>query len=112
MLSGLNCSTIASSEDIQLAARWQFANKTQPPRLQPLSMALWAFGPCPCPRDMDSKRFDIEFLSANASTSEIGSEPGERMKISGVMFVESAKLLAMSKVGGSTNFCPIFFATK
>lgn len=52
---------------------------------------------------MDSKRFSIPSLSAKAMTSETGSVPGDRMKIKGVVFTESANDLLMSKVGGSTN---------
>jgi len=42
---------------------------------------------------------------------KIGSTPGERMKINGVLLFESSNELARSNGGGSTNLCPNFDLT-
>mmetsp|Transcript_120667 Transcript_120667/g.385246 ORF Transcript_120667/g.385246 Transcript_120667/m.385246 type:complete len:241 (+) Transcript_120667:1647-2369(+) len=112
MFSGLSCSTRASKLDIQDSMRWQLDSSTQPPVPWAFSIIFVAFGPWPWPREIDSKRFSRPSFSANLMTSATGSVPGERMKISGVVFTESAKDFAMSKVGGSTNFCPIWSEMK
>jgi len=112
MFSGFSCSTMASSVDIQDSMRWQLERRHQPPVPCAFSIILVAFGPWPWPREMDSKRLAMPRLSAKAMTSATGSVPGERMKTKGVVFTESAKDLAMSKVGGSTNCWPMRSAMK
>ena len=68
---------------------------------------------CPCPREMVLNLFPENPLSsANLSRLAIGSAPGERTKIKGMMFFESAYDLARSKGGGSTNFSPNLSLTK
>lgn len=46
------------------------------------------------------------FWSANFTNSDIGSAPGERTKIIGVLFVESENDLAKSNGGGVIYFLP------
>mmetsp|Transcript_66754 Transcript_66754/g.204231 ORF Transcript_66754/g.204231 Transcript_66754/m.204231 type:complete len:241 (-) Transcript_66754:3025-3747(-) len=105
--SGFSCSTSASRLLIQDSMRWQFDRRTQPPVPCAFSIILVALGPWPWPREMDSKRLATPIFSAKAMTSDTGSVPGERMKMSGVVLMESAKDFAMSNVGGSTNLWPI-----
>jgi len=47
-------------------------------------------------------------VSPNLSKAIIGSAPGDRTNISGVVHNESAYDPGKSNVGGSTNCCPIF----
>merc|ERR1719210_602961 len=112
MFSGFRPSTRASKEDIHDSMRWQLESSTQPPVPCAFSISFVAFGPCPWPKEMDSKRLAIPSLSANLMTSATGSVPGDKMKMRGVVFTESPKDFAMSKVGGSTNFVPILSEMK
>mmetsp|Transcript_79582 Transcript_79582/g.125524 ORF Transcript_79582/g.125524 Transcript_79582/m.125524 type:complete len:261 (-) Transcript_79582:1368-2150(-) len=107
MDSGLSCSTMASRSPIHDSIKWQFERSTQPPMCWAFSIILVAFGPCPWPKEIDSKRRFIPRSSAKTITSATGSVPGDRINTNGVVFTESAKDFAISKVGGSTNFCPI-----
>jgi len=51
------------------------------------------------------------FDSANLSSESMGSTPGERMKMSGDVLVESWKVPSRSKGGGSMYLWPSSLAT-
>mmetsp|Transcript_27048 Transcript_27048/g.70758 ORF Transcript_27048/g.70758 Transcript_27048/m.70758 type:complete len:241 (-) Transcript_27048:325-1047(-) len=110
--SAFCCSQIRSSSGSQEIERWQLQSRTQPPLSRARSIIFWALGPWPCPREMLSSFCPMPLASANWSMSATGSLPAERTKISGDIFVESSNDTAMSKVGGSTNFCPMSLVTK
>ena len=68
---------------------------------------------CPCPREIDWHLLLPKPLSsANLSRPAIGSAPGDNTKINGAQQLESAKLPARSKVGGSMYCLPMFSTTK
>lgn len=82
-----NYSTIFYNSDIHEAAKWQFWSRIHVPFSYPDFTNYCAFGPCPCPRDID---YDLLSISlANLIKSVTGSEPGESKNIKGVRLVES-----------------------
>jgi hypothetical protein len=70
-------------------ARWQFYNNTHPPFYCSSLIIFSAFGPCPCPREIDWKRLLIPCSSAKRLKSATGSEPADKTKINGVSIAES-----------------------
>ena len=98
-------STSFSSVIIHETNRWQFCRQTQLPLDWPPASIFSAGGPCPCPSEMASTCRPL--ASADLSSVSIGSTPGERMKTSGLVLVESLKEPSRSKGGGSMNFWPI-----
>ena len=106
-------SQIFSSVVIQLTARWQFWSTTHEPLDCASMMSFFAMGPCPWPSEMEFVRLPPKpRASPNLSSCDIGSWPGERMKMSGTMHVESLKHSSRLNGGGSTNFCSMFSETK
>mmetsp|Transcript_19766 Transcript_19766/g.49735 ORF Transcript_19766/g.49735 Transcript_19766/m.49735 type:complete len:227 (-) Transcript_19766:3861-4541(-) len=105
--SGFHASIFPSRIGMYEIPRWQFCSRTHFPLAEPSLIPAVALGPCPCPREIMSSFLLMPIFSANVITSPTGSLPDTRMKISGVMFSESANDFWMSKVGGSTNFFPI-----
>mmetsp|Transcript_72143 Transcript_72143/g.143092 ORF Transcript_72143/g.143092 Transcript_72143/m.143092 type:complete len:300 (-) Transcript_72143:2055-2954(-) len=106
-------SHIFSSVVIHETARWQFCSTTHEPEKRASEMSFLAMGPWPWPREMELVRLPPKPRdSANLSSSDIGSWPGERMKMSGAAAVESAKQPSRSKGGGSTYWRPRFSSTK
>mmetsp|Transcript_2346 Transcript_2346/g.7682 ORF Transcript_2346/g.7682 Transcript_2346/m.7682 type:complete len:207 (-) Transcript_2346:6255-6875(-) len=89
--SGVISSQIFSSAAIHEVARWQFCSTTHPPEESASLIIRWASGPCPCPSDMACvRRPPNPRVSANLSSCDMGSCPGERMKTSGEVLEESA----------------------
>mmetsp|Transcript_19771 Transcript_19771/g.49774 ORF Transcript_19771/g.49774 Transcript_19771/m.49774 type:complete len:509 (+) Transcript_19771:1999-3525(+) len=111
MLSGLNCSTMASSRGIHEIARWQFCSKTQLPEWTPFSIRAAALGPCPCPSEIGTILDSMSCLIASAVTSAIGSEPDERIKIKGTIGVESRNHVGRSNGGTRRYSRPSFAST-
>ena len=64
-------------------------------------MSLYAMGPCPCPKLMES--YGMASLFAKLVIEMKGSEPGERMNRMGVWGVESGYILWRSKGKARTN---------
>jgi hypothetical protein len=106
-------SQIFSRVGIQLTARWQFCSTTHEPLKRASEMSFCAMGPCPCPSEMAFVFLPpMPRLSANLSSSAIGSCPGLRMKTSGDVGDESAKHSSRLNGGGSVNLGPSQSCTK
>lgn len=60
------------------------------PFLTPSSIMLLAIGACPWPRESAWKCLLMSQVSANCSRAAVGSTPGERTKIRGVLQVDSS----------------------
>mmetsp|Transcript_35680 Transcript_35680/g.70018 ORF Transcript_35680/g.70018 Transcript_35680/m.70018 type:complete len:259 (-) Transcript_35680:1689-2465(-) len=98
-LSGLKSVQMASRVGSQLTAKWQFCNRTHPPRFRPSSMSFLARGPWPCPKEMDWNFSLKPWSLANSRTLEAGSAPLARTKMRGVVLLEASKESGRSKVG-------------
>lgn len=113
VVSGRKPSQICSSFPIQLFAKWQFCSTTQLPNFVPSSTIFDAIGPWPWPSESEKSRFMPKpWSSANLRSVAMGSEPGVKMKISGMQLCESSYDAERSNGGGSVNFAPIFSLTK
>jgi hypothetical protein len=78
-------SMIAWSRGSQLKARWQFYSSTHPPAEPTSAISCSAFAPYPLPSETG-----IIFRFRSSAYFFIawnGSSPGDRMKISGLLFV-------------------------
>ena len=105
-------SQIFSRLGIQLGARWQFCRSTHLPASVASAMSAAAFGPWPWPMEMTEMASAFSMSSANLSSAEVGSEPGESTNRSGVAQLDSANEPGKSNGGGSTNRRPIVRSTK
>mmetsp|Transcript_15464 Transcript_15464/g.36094 ORF Transcript_15464/g.36094 Transcript_15464/m.36094 type:complete len:210 (+) Transcript_15464:1742-2371(+) len=74
-------------------------------------MAFSARGPCPCPSEMAVMVFILFTSSASLMSEVMGSAPGVRTKMSGVVQRDSSKHTWSTSWGGSMNLEPIWFAT-
>ena len=104
-------SYILSNSTIQLTAKWQFYKQTQLPFLDPVLIASFAISPYPYPSDNIFNLSSKSFSLAKFSKYDMGSAPGDKMKIIGVAEVESEKAPFKSNYGDSINFYPKFFLT-
>lgn len=85
--SGEISSQIRSRVGIQVTARWQFCSTTQSPVFWPYWIIFSATGPWPCPREIG---LIIRFLAWAKELKEAkGSDPGLKMKIRGLVELES-----------------------
>mmetsp|Transcript_15467 Transcript_15467/g.36110 ORF Transcript_15467/g.36110 Transcript_15467/m.36110 type:complete len:310 (+) Transcript_15467:1472-2401(+) len=107
--SGLMSSIMVSRVGIQLTKRWQFCSRTQSPFSRPRATSASANLSCPCPRAMLFKESMQPIDSASAWISLFGSDPVDKMKMRGMVMLESLKHSLRFIGGGSTNLRPHTF---
>ena len=74
-------------------------------------MSYLAKPPCPCPRESILSLVSIYFYLDRANKYEIGSAPGLKTKIIGVVQEESLNDPLRSKTGDYINILPRIFST-
>mmetsp|Transcript_46775 Transcript_46775/g.83843 ORF Transcript_46775/g.83843 Transcript_46775/m.83843 type:complete len:258 (+) Transcript_46775:1336-2109(+) len=97
---------IFSSSGMNDLPRWQFCSKTQSPVFLPVSRALFAVSPWPCPRETTCMRSPKPLPRAKSMRRVKGSAPGERMKMMGVVQLASLVEPSMLNGGGSMKWGP------
>mmetsp|Transcript_19245 Transcript_19245/g.73653 ORF Transcript_19245/g.73653 Transcript_19245/m.73653 type:complete len:540 (-) Transcript_19245:5059-6678(-) len=112
VVSGSSSSHSRSSVGIHDSARWQFCRQTHTPVSTPSERKDSAVGPCPWPRDTWRMPLSRPSRSARASSSDMGSAPADRTKMSGLVLAESSKHFLRSKAGGSMKRLPSSASTK
>jgi hypothetical protein len=80
-------STIFYIWGIQVLAKWQFWSKTHFPDILALDISLAAGSPCPCPNDITY--ISIFNYFASLKREVVGSAPGDKTNIIGVLESES-----------------------
>ncbi len=95
---------------IQLEARWQFYNKTQPPVLIVSLIIFSTCSPYPCPKEILMTSFIPRSLT-NWSKSAFGSFPGVSKINKGYLHYESSYIFLRVVFGVSINLVPIFLLT-
>ena len=99
-----------TSFGIQSNAKWQFWSTIQPPASAASKIDRSAVGPCPCPKDTYVTETGLFFGSSgvNSLIALRGSDPGARIRISGLYLSESANDVDKSNAGALTNSSPRF----
>mmetsp|Transcript_21124 Transcript_21124/g.39647 ORF Transcript_21124/g.39647 Transcript_21124/m.39647 type:complete len:274 (+) Transcript_21124:1533-2354(+) len=103
-------STAFSSWGIHDNIKWQFASSSQVPAFLQSCRAFMATGPWPWPKATWSTV--CSSWSASCWTLAVGSTPGDRMKIKGVLLVLLLYISPKLKAGGSAYSGPMLLPTK